>query len=325
MMQPDMTGRRRTDFQLLWHRRVGLTSFVCLLLGTAWVSSVVLPGLPKNSDPNNTKLAGSGAFNALSLFGSRKVPDVVPIPVSSPSTTAPAIGTAEIALVDAPVGSALQLLLASARFSCSTDPAVTGVVNYSCVGSPKPFWEVLGRVIGASPAPGVHVAAIWDSYRVLPRDIKPLRMRDYSSSAVPEPSPVPLSESRVSHRMVGYVSLKPSDEQPALQLALMETRIPGVSSQWRLVRAGDSLQRKSSRDTARETNPAANIDVAVAVTEVSADHLTLQGGGNKSLRVPLSASGVTDIFGFSSVAPSESTGNFFEGGQNPRPPSDWHQ
>lgn len=324
-MQQNTTGVRRAGFQLMWHRRVGLTSFVCLMLGTAWLSSVVIPGLQRSNEQRMGKLTGTGigALNVMALLRGAPIPESTPRPIFSASPTAPAIGTAEISLVNAPVGSALQLLLGSARFSCSTDPSVTGVVTYSCAGSPKPFWEVLGRVIGASPAPGVHVAAIWDSYRVLPRDIKPTRMRDYTSYPAHEPAPVPFGDGRSTHRMVGYVSLKPSDEQPLVQSALLETRIPGLPAQWRMIRVGDALQRKSPQDVARETNAAANVDVTVAVTEISADHVMLRGGGNKYLRIPLSGLGVTDVFGFSASTEPEYRKNSVPTDPIPRSSSDW--
>lgn len=303
-MRHNTTGTRRTSFPLLWHRRVGLTSFACLLLGTIWVSSVVMPGLQRSSGKKEGKLTITGAdmLNLGSFLGSKPaLPDEVAVgnaPLPNSNAVAPAIGTSEIALVNAPIGSALQLLLGSARFSCSTDPGVTGVVTYSCAGSPKPFWEVLGRVIGASPAPGVHVAAIWDSYRVLPRDVNPSRMREYHPVPAAEPTPVPYAEGRVTHRMVGYVSLKPSDDQPSSRTALLEMRIPGVAPQLRMVRVGDSLRRKSSLDSARETDAAKNVDIAVAVTEVTSQYVTLRGGGDKTLHIPLSEIGVADIFGF---------------------------
>lgn len=324
-MKQTTAETRRTGFQLMWHRRVGLTSFACLLLGTAWLSSVVLPGLQKSNEKQEAKLAGSGvsATNVLSFLTNKPKQEEIPSPEVATSPATPAIGTAEIALVNAPVGSALQLLLASARFSCSTDPAVTGVVSFSCVGSPKPFWEVLGRVIGASPAPGVHVAAVWDSYRVLPRDIKAMRMSNYSTAPVPDPSPVPMGDGRVTHRMAGYVSLIPNDTQPPVQFALMETRIPGLAPQWRMVRVGDSLQRKSSMDIARETDAAANIDTSVQVTEVSANRITLQGGGNKSLHIPLSEAGVTDIFGFVASTPTGEKRNDVDLGRVPRSAGGW--
>jgi hypothetical protein len=146
-----------------------------------------------------------------------------------------------------------------------------------------------------------------------------MRMGDYSSQPGPEPIPVPLDEGRVTHRMVGYVSLQPSDEQPKIQAALLETRIPGVPAQWRMVRVGDSLQRKSSENVARETNVARNVDVAVAVTDVSANHVTLSGGGNKSLQVPLSEAGVPDIFGFSrDIASDGARGGGFHTGRLPQ-------
>ncbi len=228
----------------------------------------------------------------------------------------------EIAVENAPVGSALRLLLAAARFSCTSDPRVTGVVSYSSVGNPKPFWEVLGRVIGASPAPGVHVAPFWDSYRVLPRDLRLGRLRDYNPPPIPEPIPVPLAEGQTTHRMVGFVSLTHNEQESAEVAALLETRIPGVPSRWQMVRVGDSLQRKSPEEVARETDPAANVDVSVAVTEVAADHVTLHGGGDKSLRVPLSDTGVTDVFGFSSNTPPAKTGDGFDATHDPRTPND---
>jgi hypothetical protein len=326
-MREGKTGTERSRFQLSWHRRVGLTSFACLLFGTLWLSSAVLPGLQRSTEQEAGKLAGSGVgvFQMLSVLNRQPTPKETPIPEFSPSPATPAIGTVEVALANAPIGSALQLLLASARFSCTVDPAVTGVVTYSCAGKGKPFWEVLGRVIGASPEPGVHVAAIWDSYRVLPRSVKPTRMRDYSPAPVPEPSPLPFGNGPATHRMVGYVSLKSADDQPAVASALMETRIPGLPPQWRMVRVGEVLQRKSSLDTARETDAKANVDVAVVVTEVAADHLTIRGGGDKSLRVPLSVNSVPDVFGFSSMPPASEQGNGFATDNNPRVPGGWNK
>ena len=291
---PPTPPKRRAA--LAGHRRVGLLSLAFAMIGAGWVSSVVLPGLRKAG--TNTNGVVAGAFGTPGGAGRATTASPAPAdPLRNATQGDSETHLTEASFVAAPTGIALQALLAAARFSASASPAITGVVTYSGTGTPKPFWQVVGRIVGAAPAPGVQIAQGFDQYRILPRNIV-VRRGELESYLPPvDVAVVPLGEARVTYRMAGYVSLAPSEKDAPIPLALLETRVPGAVPAFRVLRIGGIVSRKSAQETATEINAAANVDIAPVVETITADALILRGGGNKTLRVPFGTTGVPDTFG----------------------------
>ncbi|MBC8140415.1 MAG: hypothetical protein H7Y38_03125 [Armatimonadetes bacterium] len=288
---------KKTRTTLPAHRRVGLISLAFVVVGAGWLSSVVLPALQKNDRENGVV---AGAFGIPLGLGAKEKKMVTLDRATSKavvdtSETSPQ-NLVEARFVSAPTGAALQLLIGITRSGTDVAPTVTGTITFSTNGKPQEFWRLLPRVVGAAPAPGVQIAQRWDRYVILPRDMVFRRDEERIYAPTPPPEPVPADAPHTLYRMAGYVELAAEKGGTPIRVALMETRIPGIAPVWRTVRTGDLMQRKSPQEIAAETRAEANIDVAPVVQTIEPDAIILRGGGNKTLRVPMSATGVADTF-----------------------------
>jgi len=276
------------------HRRVGLVSLGCAVVGAGWVSSVVLPALQKSNRENGVMV---GAFGVPLPSGTQALKSVsAPASVATTDIQEPEENLTEARFVAAPAGEAVQMVLGVARLNSSVAPSVQGGITFSMNGKKQDFWHVLPRVVGAASAPGVQIVQQWDRYMILPRNMVFHRDDDriYEPAAAPEP--VPADTPRTTYRMAGYVELAAQKDDVPVRLALLEIRVPGIAPLWRTVQVGEALRRRSSQEIAEETQPKANIDVAPVVQTIAADAVVLRGGGDKTLRVPMNAVGVADVF-----------------------------
>lgn len=310
------------------HRRIGIASAFLLVVGSGWIATVVAPtfrGQENAKDTPATQMGNVGLLGFLNVFGNKK-PDTAKIKPSPSPSSAPDQPTTEMSFIDAPIGLAVQMLFTVGQYSSDYAPNLIGTVTVSNIGNPLPLWETIGRVNGASAPPGVQVVRYWDSFRILRRDVNALNggAGPYGAAAIPTEAiaPVPMGNGKVMQRMAGYVAMQWRKSQPMAYMALLETRVPGEVPHYRMVHVGEAVVRRNSQDIARESNPAANVDVAPAVESITETHLVLHGGGDKRLVVPLSRQGVPDTFGISAgEITTDSDGPRIPAGPGMFPPS----
>ena len=293
-----------------WHRRIGLSSLGLTILGGGWIALAVLPGLEraqkshlKEKEPGKAKEASVLGGNPLAWVGTANESTKVVATPSAASTATPApmaIGSIKVAFINAPIGQAIQTMLASAMFSAVCDPAVSGTVNYTNLEG-KPFWVVLGSVIGSAPKPGVQMLQTMEAVHILRRDADVMAMRygnaPTATMTPPAPVPVPLGDGRIVYRMAGYVELIPNNGQKPFPVALCEVRIPGNIPHYLPLRLGEALFSRVTFGKTRDTNPGSERSPTPVVESIEPGKFILLGQDGKRLTVSLSISGVADIWG----------------------------